>query len=394
MSDTATQQAADTTVDNTSKAGIPVKMGSVQRVQMNFQQPNNTKAEDENTGTGQQVENTTNTNAAATDTDNTDTTAQQKETAVEINEDQLKAYLEKQGIKYEGIEKLKEKANYEPSNEPTVEQKEAAAKAKEKRMLDAFIAGGGTAEQYVAIKGVAEVNETEFAISNAKAELIKAGYTQEEAEVFLKENYHQIDDAELEQYGDESDKAFKKRTKEFFAKQLANLSSPIKAKAAGILADLHSAIESEDLQVQNEQQLSSKIDEQFKTLPRKFQIEIGEIGGKTVSPVDYDVSETDYSEVQAMLKDPAQRNNFLYNEDGSLNIANISQALTKAKMFDSAAKVSFLSGIHKATTDFQKVFPAGSAQELGVGGSQQRTNVTNGQLGSFGKPKRVQPQRQ
>ena len=95
-----------------------------------------------------------------------------------------------------------------------------------------------------------------------------------------------------------------------------------------------------------------------------------------------------------MLKDPAQRNNFLYNEDGSLNIANISQALTKAKMFDSAAKVSFLSGIHKATTDFQKVFPAGSAQELGVGGSQSKPNGgQNGKIASFGKTQRVQPQR-
>lgn len=311
-----------------------------------------------------------------------------------LTEDQLKAYFESQGIKYEGLEKLKEKVNYEPSNEPTIEQKEAAVKAKEKRAIDKFIAGGGTVEQYVAIKGVAEADPAQFAINTAKNELIKAGYTVEEAETFLKEQYFQIDDAELEQDEDESDRAFKKRTKDFFAKQMANISTPYKTQAAGILADLNSVIESEDLQAQQEVAISAKIDEDFKALPRKLQIEIGEIGGKTVSPVDYDVSETDLAEIRDMLKDTAKRNNFLFNTDGSLNTPNLISVLTKAKMFDSATKVSYLSGMDSQVKAFQKIFPAGSAQEIGVGGSSSKPNGNqNGKPASFGKPQRVQPQR-
>lgn len=310
-----------------------------------------------------------------------------------FTEDQLKAYFEAQGIKYEGLEKLKEKINYEPSSEPTVEQKEAAAKAKETRALNKFIEGGGTGDQFYAIKAVAEADPTQFAINTAKSDLVKAGYTLEEAETFLKEQYFQVDDAELEQDEDETDRAFKKRTKEYFAKQLANLSTPYKTQAATILADLNSAIESEDLQAQQEVALSAKIDEDFKALPRLLHIEVGEIGGKTVSPIDYDVSETDLAEVRDMLKNAETRNNFLFNTDGSLNTTNLTSVLIKAKMFDSAAQVSFLTGQDRATKAFHKIFPATSAQELGVGGSQSKPNDQTGKPASFGKPQRVQPQR-
>ena len=182
--------------------------------------------------------------------------------------------------------------------------------------------------------------------------------------------------------------------KDFFAKQMASISTPYKTQAAGILADLNSVIESEDLQAQQEVAISAKIDEDFKALPRKLQIEIGEIGGKTVSPVDYDVSETDLAEIRDMLKDTAKRNNFLFNTDGSLNTPNLISVLTKAKMFDSATKVSYLSGMDSQVKAFQKIFPAGSAQEIGVGGSSSKPNGNqNGKPASFGKPQRVQPQR-
>jgi len=311
------------------------------------------------------------------------------EAEIELSEEQLAKFFEKKGMKYEGLDKLKEKINYEPSLEPTVEQKEAAIKAKEKRVIDKFIAGGGTVEEYVSIKSVADADEKQFSINMAKNDLIKEGYTQEEAESLLKESFHQIDDAEIEQYEDETDKAFKKRTKEFFAKQLVSLSAPIKAKAANILAELHSAIESEDLQAQNEISTSAKIDEDFKAMPRKLTIEIGEIGGKTVSPVDYDLSETDLAESKQLLKDAvAQRNNFLYNEDGSLNVTNLATVISKAKAFDSAAKVSFLDGMDRMTKEFRKTFPAGSAQELGVGGDNQNRNLPQkGKLASIGKTK-------
>lgn len=311
-----------------------------------------------------------------------------------LTEDQLKAYFESQGIKYEGLEKLKEKVNYEPSTEPTVEEKEAAIKAKEKRAIDKFVAGGGTVEQYVAIKEIVKADPTQFAINTAKNELIKSGYTAEEAENFLKEQYFQIDDEELEQDEDETDKAFKKRTKEFFAKQLANISSPYKKQAVDILAELNSVIDSEDLQAQQEVAISAKIDEDFKALPRKLQIEIGEINGKAVSPVDYDVSETDLAEIRDMLKDTVKRNNFLYNTDGSLNTTNLTSILTKAKMFDSVAKVSYLTGMDSQVKVFQKTFGAGNAYEIGVGGSAVKQNgIQNGKPSSFGKTQRTQPQR-
>lgn len=365
----------------------PVSLGKVQRFTMDMPKDapieNNVAPENNEANIGNE-----------TALENKDAAIPEKKELPALTEEQLKAYFEAQGIKYEGLEKLKEKINYEPSTEPTVEQKEAAAKAKETRALNKFIEGGGTGDQFYAIKAVAEADPTQFAINTAKSDLIKAGYTTEEAETFLKEQYFQVDDAELEQDDDETDKAFKKRTKEYFAKQLANLSTPYKTQAATILADLNSAIESEDLQVQQEVAISAKIDEDFKALPRKLSIEVGEIGGKTVSPIDYDVSETDLAEVRDMLKNAETRNNFFFNTDGSLNTTNLTDVLIKAKMFDSAAQVSFLTGQDRATKAFQTRFPASSAQELGVGGSQSKPNGNqNGKPVSFGKSQRVQPQR-
>lgn len=312
-----------------------------------------------------------------------------------ITEEQLTDYFNKQGIKYEGIEKFKEKANYEPHVEPTQEQKDAAAKAKEVKALNKFIESGRTGDEFYAIKSIVDAEENQFSINLAKTNLMKAGLTEEEATDFVKEKYFQVDDAEIEQEEDEIDREYKKRLKGIFSKQLTDISTPIKTKAAGILADLYSAIDSEDLQAKQEVITSAKIDDDFKALPRKLQIEIGEIGGKTVSPVDYEVSETDLAESKKLLKDAvAQRNNFLYNQDGSLNITNLSQIISKAKAFDSAAKVSFLEGMDRMTKEMQKVFPAGSAQELGVGGSSSNPNGNqNGKVASFGKIQRVKPYR-
>ena len=370
------------------------KVGKMQKVEMAFPQDNQAQ----NTQTDGNIGNINNEGANAnTDATNGAAAASANTapapTALPTPE-QLKEYFKTLNIEYDGDEKIKEKltAPAQTTTQETPEQIQAKELAKEKRRLDKFISGGGTAEQYVAIKGVAEVDANKFAIDTAKSDLMKSGLTQEEAETFLKEQYFQIDDAELEQEEDETDKAFKKRTKEYFANQLANLSSPIRTKAAGILADLNAAIESEDLHAQKEVTLSAKIDEDFKALPRKLQIEIGKIGTTDVLPIDYDVSETDIAEVKAILKDPAQRQQLLYNQDGSLNIARISQALLKEKAFDSAGKVLFHSGMTKAIADFEKVFPARSAQEVGVGGSQQKPNGQKGAPASFGKTERAKPQ--
>lgn len=388
MSDTNTQ-----TADNTQNAEVkePVKLGTLQRFAMPTMQENNSAVTD-NEDINTEGANATNANNGAADSTENAAPAPTMPTP-----EQLKEYFKSLNIDYDGDDKIKEKltAPATTTAAPTEAEIQAKELAKEKRLLDKFISGKGTAEQYVALKGVANADPNKFALDMAKTDLMKGGLTLEEAEIYVKENLGMIDDTELEQLGDESDRAFKKRQKEFNAKLLAANSNPHIEKAKWVLQNLNEAIEAEDLQVQQEVTLSAKIDEDFKVLPRKLSIEIGKIGTTDVLPVDYDVSEADVAEIKGILKDPTKRQQLLYNQDGSLNITRISQALIKEKAFESAGKVLYHSGMTKAIEDFQKTFPARSAQELGVGGSPNRPNPNQkGQPAAVGKNVRMQPQRQ
>lgn len=62
----------------------------------------------------------------------------------EITDDQLLELLSARGIKTDSFESLKQKNEYQiPAPDPTDEQKIAAERAKEKKLLDAHIARGG-----------------------------------------------------------------------------------------------------------------------------------------------------------------------------------------------------------------------------------------------------------
>lgn len=307
----------------------------------------------------------------------------------EFTEAQLASFFEKQGIKFESLDKLKEKINYEPAQEPTEEEKVKQALAREKRLVDLFVAGGGTVEQYVSIKNIAEADVTELSKNNLRAELKAAGFTDEQANEYIKDSFFQISDEELEQYEDETDKEFLKRKKEFASKKLEGYSSNTKTQAQKILADLQKAAETEDLQRSEEVNISAKIDEDFKALPRKLTFEIGEVNGKAVSPVTYEVSESDLAEVRDMLKDPVKRNNFLFNQDGGLNLTNIENVLTRNKYLESAVKAAYHEGGSRQVAHFESIFPKRNPQELGVGGSPTANSNQKGKVVSAGKVQRV-----
>jgi hypothetical protein len=307
----------------------------------------------------------------------------------ELTEEQLTAYFKSQGISYEGIDKLKEKINYHPPVELTEEEKTKQSLAKEKKLVDLFIKGGGTVEQYVAIKNIADADVSELSKNSLKAELKAAGFTQDQIDEYIKDSFFQVADEELEQYEDETEKEFLKRKKEFASKLLSNYSSHTKAQAQKALADLKQAAESEDLQASQEVAISAKIDEDFKALPRKLSFEIGESNGKAISPIEYEVSESDLAEVKDMLKDPAKRNNLLFNQDGSLNTTKLTNILTRNKYLESLVKTVYHESGSRQAAIFHTVFPARSAQELGVGGSTIRTGSQKGKVVSAGRVERV-----
>jgi len=306
-----------------------------------------------------------------------------------ITDEKVKEYFKSLGIDYESAEKLKEKLNHKPEDPITEEQKAEIIKAKEKRLVDKFVSGGGTVEQYVAIKSVAEANVSELSLSNLKIELKTAGFTDEQATEIIKERYFQIADEELEQFSDETDREYAKRKKEFGAKKLENHSLHTKKQAEQILADLNGVIDSEDLQKQAEADISSKIDEGFKSLPRKLTFEIGDINGKAIPPVEYEVSESDIAEVQSMLKDTSKRNKLLYNQDGSLNLTNLTNVYTRNKYLESAIKAAYHEGGSRQKAEIEKIFPSKTGYALGVGGSPSKPTGEKPKVAGFGKTQKI-----
>ncbi len=306
-----------------------------------------------------------------------------------ITDEQIAKYFKDHGIEYDSIDKFKEKQAAATPAAQTAEQIEAAERQMEKRRVDIFVSGGGTLDQYIALKNIANADLSVLSLNTLKAELKEAGFDSDEADQIIAERYYEISEDDLEQFTNETDKAYAKRKKDYGAKRLENYALNTKTQAAGIFADLNKAIESEDLSVQEEQQLSANIDDQFKSLPRKSTFEIGEVNGKPVSPVDYEVSDADYAEIQDLLKDPQKRNNFLLTPDGKLNIPNIFSILAKNKALESAAKAAYHEGGSRQVAIFEKTFPSRSAYELGVGGASKGLNNGSKKPTSFGKPQRV-----
>lgn len=403
MQNSNAQQATDTTQNQEPKIA---SIGKIERVTMTFPQEGVTTNNDlQNQDNSQGDQN----NDATTNNEGADATPQADNGGAVENKnattppaptlptpDQLKEYFKSLNIEYEGDDKIKEKLAA-TQNQPqlTDEQVKAQEAAKEKRVLDKFISGGGTIDQFVALRQVAEADVKELSTNTLKKELKDAGFNDQEIDGIIKERYYQYGDEDLEQLEDETDKAFAKRKKEYGDKLLSNRSLPIKTQAANILKGIQDAINSEDLDAQNEEKISSKIEDDFKALPRKLKIEIGVIGKDTVPPVDYDVSEQDLAEVKAILKDPAQRQQLLLNPDGSWNITRITQALLKEKAFDSAAKISYLEAQTRNNAIWMEKFGARSPQEIGIGGIPKQNNGNQkNQPAGVGKVQRVQPQRQ
>lgn len=307
----------------------------------------------------------------------------------ELSEAQLKAYFEKQGIAFESIDALKEKLS--PKEIISPEEKKRQELAAEKKLVDLFVEGGGTVEQYVAIKNIAEKPVAELSLETVRAEYKELGFTDEQINTIIKERYYQISDEDLENFEDEDDKELTKKLKEVFSQKLENKASYKQKQAQKILADLKQAADSDRLAAEQEEQLSSKIDEYFKKVPRKLTFQIGESNGNAISPIEYEVSESDIAEVQGLLKDSKKRQQFLTTEDGSLNYTKLSEVLLRNKYLESLVKAAYHTGGSRQAEIVDNIF-ARNPYDVGVGGAPEKNKFVKGQVASFGKVQRVSPQ--
>ncbi len=328
----------------------------------------------------------------------------------ELTDEQLKELFKQKGIEgFESFDKLKEKiskADAPVDTPPTDEEKKAAEAALEKRMVDHFVATGGTYEAFVALKQIASMDLKELSVAEIKKEMKDNKFTEAEIDVVLKERYYQLNPEELQKIKtvdedgnevEESDEDFKKRkdllTKKvsYGSAKLENRSTHTKQNAETILNNLREAIKAEDSKKVQENQILSKVDEISKTLPRTITFELGEVNKAKQDPVVFNVTEADITEIAAEFKDSTKRQQILLNEDKTLNLTNLMDLKLKNKILTSALKAAYIEGGNRRVAEFEKVFP-GSAKSLGVGGSQAASNTgRKGVIASAGKPEVARP---
>jgi hypothetical protein len=319
----------------------------------------------------------------------------------ELTEEQLTAFFESKQIKWDGnLDSLKEKLEYTPpTTTPTKEELAAQEAARDKKLLDKYVAAGGKIEDFVEIKRVANADVAELSLSEVKRELKAEGFTDEEIPALIKSRYFQINPEEIEQGEDEDDDDFAKRkaqlTKQisYGAKKLANRSSYLKQQAEQIINGFARQLEEEEKDVADEQKFSTEVETYFKALPKEATIELGEIEkGFTAAPITHKVSETSIQKAEALLKNPQERNNFFFTQDGSLNLPNITKLLVSHFDFQDTAKSIYIDATTRNTEKFEATFPLNSGS-IGVGGAPQK-QTQKGVPVKAGAIERIRPQYQ
>lgn len=326
----------------------------------------------------------------------------------QVTDDELKALLKEKGIELDdkGFEGLKEKLQpAHAAKDPAEIQKEkvAAEAAFEKRMLDFYIANGGTAESFVAFKQVAAADLKDLSESEIRRELRDAKFTDDEINAVILERYYQLNPDELVRDEDtETEEQFAAK-KALIAKKIAYGSSKKESKASHIkkqaedaLSTLRNQIKLQDDQKAKEVEDSKRVEDFFAKAPKKMTFTLGKAeNGQEIPPVEIDIPDAVIAEVQDTLKDPAKRNNFLYNQDNSLNLDNVANVMIRNKILEAALAKATIDGEDRGSTreveKFEKLFPGRTAKDVGVGGGSGGSNGQGrkGVIASKGKPEVV-----
>lgn len=392
------ENKVDPIIDDTKVEGKIVSRGAATPVQFNL--GGQKKEEDAGSGGAAAGGNENETSQAKAEIEAKELLEKNK--LLELSDDQLKELLKGKGIEIDdkGFEGLREKLKPQPAAlaPEEIEKKKLADEAAfEKRMLDLYQAGGGKVEDYVALKQIASADLKELSRSEAAREMREAGFSEEQIAAEISVRYYQIKLEELEKGEDETDEDFANRKKfiekkiAFGSKKLDSKSSYIKKQAEDALSTLRNAIKEQDLQKQEDAKHSQGVEEFFTKLPRKLTFELGKAtDGTVLSPFEETVPEEVITEVMSTLKDSEALNKFLYNEDKSLNLTNLSQLMIRNKLLEKALTTAHDKGGTRQVEIFEKMFPGRVAKDIGVGGKTGGTDQKRpGVLVSRGKSEPV-----
>lgn len=299
--------------------------------------------------------------------------------ADEPTEEQLKKYFEKNGIAYDGLETLKSKLAPAPK-EKTEEEKKAEATAKEQRLLAAHMARGGTIEQFTNFQQLAAADPKVLGLTKAQSDLVKEGFTPEQAEHIIKQIHLQYSEEEIADFTPEQ-KALAEKQAAYGLKKQENRGKYLQNTAKSYLDSLDKEISEQDAEKAKAAEHTSKVEDALKNFSRKQTLQLGEYDGQKLDPVEFNVPDEVIQKVSEILKDPANLQKQLYNEDGSLNLNFLIPNLVASVSRENAVKTAYLTGGDKQVEAFKATFGE-TKPELG---GQKKTKRT-GQIVGYGQP--------
>lgn len=295
----------------------------------------------------------------------------------------------------EQIEAL-HKREFPTPKELTAEEKKQAEDDLDKKRLDWFVAHGGTVDSYAAMKIVATSDLTQLSEKELEKELTDAGFNEEEKKILRAERYYQLDEEAIESLADEKEKELARKKRDFGTKKLNAKATHKQKLAVGFFENIDKALKAEAdeaaTEIADEKELAQKVDSHFQTINGKITLQMGKTADNVdIAPIelDADVTAGIIAEVKDLLKTTDKRNKFLYNEDGNLNIANLSEILIRNKVLEAAANKSYLKGVSDNTAAFEEIFPIRDRNALNITHQNGNNGKVKGKIASFGKSQRA-----
>lgn len=284
--------------------------------------------------------------------------------------------------------------------EQTEEQKKAEVSALDKRMLDVFLEQGGKIEDFSKLKSFADLDLKELSKAAIVSSLKEQGFSEDEINEVLVEQYYQINPEELEIGDEETDEEFEAR-KAKIAKKIAygnkrfeSKGQRVKAQAEEKFDILRSIIEERDLAAKQQLEFIAKVDNLATTLPKNITLELGKLNDKDLGSVKVDVNAADITDVQNQMKDPVTLKKLLYNEDNTINEQSVANLLLRNKLLERAAREALFVGQTRQSDVLGAVFPTRNPNALGLGATPfSNQGAGEGQVAGFGAAQRVRANR-
>lgn len=311
---------------------------------------------------------------------------------VELSDDQLKAFFESKGLKYEGIDSLKEKLSAPaPKTEQTPEEKKAAEQVRESRIAEKHIKAGRPLEQLTAFKTVMAADATALGLEVEVNDLVNTyKISKEQAIELAKDRYFQYSDEEIEAIQDKDEKEARLKEREIGTKKLERKGQYNQKLAKDYLDILSKTIDDEDATKLRMEQHSSKVEDAIKRYQRKNQLDLGQLNDQKIDPIDFDVDDAVMTQVKEVLGDRSKFDNTLLTDDDHLNLDFLLPHLVRSFSYPAAVKKSYLEGMDRTTKAFQAKFGSDIPP---LGGEKKPTGIP-GKLVEVGQPTVFRPVRQ